>query len=194
MKNKDIVKINLEDEKEDDKESFKKTFKEMPIKNIVRKKIPKNKKSRNHKKIHVQGKKKLLTSFHISPEINLSAQDLIENIRGDEDFEKMEDCLGTAEDLINQAEKLIESSKEEKESDEIPDIELKIQKEVKKEVMEGNVQDINFSDKLFNLEKCPVCSGKLRRARVEKRNNTLFQTIKCKNKNCNYEKEIMILL
>ena len=187
MKNKDIVKINLEDEKEDDKESFKKTFKEMPIKNIVRKKIPKNKKSGNHKKIHVQGKKKLLTSFHISPEINLSAQELLEHSAEEKDNLEM------AEDLISQAEELIEEEKEkEKKADEIPEIEPNIKRDEKKEVMEGNIQGINIGEDYFNLKVCPVCSGKLKKSAVKKIEGNLIQNIKCKE--CVFEKEIKFKL
>jgi len=198
MKNKDIVKINLEDEKENDKKSFKKAFKELPEKNITRKKTSDYKISKSHKKKNIQKKKKIkeLPLFISSSSDNFSAEELLNEIN----LEK-EDNIETAESLINQAEELI---KEER-LKEIPDIEPKfnIQKEVKKEVILNNkedfneslsIQDMNLGYNLFDLKKCPLCSGKMKRSKVIKRNNILSQMIKCRNKNCNFEKEIMIVL
>jgi hypothetical protein len=197
MKNKDIVKINLEDEKENDKKSFKKAFKELPEKNIARKKVPKFKISKSYKKNDSQKKKiKELPLFISSSSDNFSAEELLNEINLEE-----ENNIETAENLINQAEELI---KEER-LKEIPDIEPKfnIQKEVKKEVILNNkedfneslsIQDMNLGYNLFDLKKCPLCSGKMKRSKVIKRNNILSQMIKCKNKNCNFEKEIMIVL
>jgi len=197
MKNKDIVKINLEDEKENDKKSFKKAFKELPEKNIARKKVPKFKISKSYKKNDSQKKKiKELPLFISSSSDNFSAEELLNEINLEE-----ENNIETAENLINQAEELI---KEER-LKEIPDIEPKfnIQKEVKKEVILNNkedfneslgIQDMNLGYNLFDLKKCPLCSGKMKRSKVIKRNNILSQMIKCRNKNCNFEKEIMIVL
>jgi hypothetical protein len=74
--------------------------------------------------------------------------------------------------------------------------ELKLEEEIKEpEILEKqSPTEIKLTEDFSNLKFCPVCNCKLKKGKVRKKGEIYTQNLKCKNKNCNFTKEIIFKL
>lgn len=76
------------------------------------------------------------------------------------------------------------------------DGEIEIIKEVSK-VLEPEIPEIEFSPKIpkdNNFKLCPLCNSKLKRKKITQEGDILKQKVICKNRKCNFQKELIYSL
>jgi hypothetical protein len=102
---------------------------------------------------------------------------------------------------IKQLEKEIKEKKKllklKKEEEKIKEEERKKLEEIKipQEIIKTETQEIRLipaNDELLKI--CPLCNSKIKRSKVRRNGFDLIQHFKCKNKACNFRKEIVMRL
>lgn len=190
-KKKGIVKIGFDEEK-------------TPLQNI------KTNKKLHHKpqEQEIQEKKeaKLLKNVELASKIVLKEDDILFKNMGNEKT-GMGDTEVRIEDLekeIKEKKKLLKLKKQEeerkKEEEKLKQIEAEQQKvtdeinTIKNETVKENIQSVKLAlpFEVISLKICPKCSAKLKRKKVKQQGFMIIQEIKCKNKMCDFHKEIIL--
>lgn len=110
-------------------------------------------------------------------------------------IEEAERKLKEEEEKIRQEEE--RRLKEEEEVERVKQEEEKKKEEecVIESFMEDSTNEIKLNSyEYIDIRICPVCSGKLKRAKVKKNGLIFIQKVKCKNIDCNFEREIAFSL
>jgi len=184
-----MTKINLGDIFEEDKPQRQETKKEADIPQTdipqkITEKTPESKLKRKY--VKKQLTKGNSTMSDIKKEI-ISSYNPANSIKS---IEK-EDSY--AQNLLSEvtADLQEESKQKIKKLKKIASKPYKSKKKMPKKELEDIIYDTGniylFESSIWKFKRCPTCESKLKKSKVVRINNNLFQKIKCKNKKCKFE-------
>lgn len=149
-------------------------------------------------KIPIQNIKKAKKSSHKPQKQEIQEKKIAET----PDLEEIDD-IKQLEKEIKEKKKILKIKKQKEEEEKLKQIEAEQKRvtdeinaiknkevQIPQEIKDIEEVELNFMDN-ESLKFCPICKSKIKRKAVKKDGFTLTQLLKCKNKECKWEKDLI---